>query len=164
MSLREEPLDWQLSNHESYQPVYHQGKIAGFLKAELADEVIKYLNDKEILKKALTRACIDIVKQNGGDMNTVKQLIRNYIKLSERPKYGTRAIALFLRERQAEVDLNDQEFMKFCNTFMLSPEQLQSIYAGEPIDDSLIAPLARILNISQTRVLEVRDGDDTQDE
>ncbi|KAF3885633.1 MULTISPECIES: hypothetical protein [Nostocales] len=158
MSLRKEPLDWQLDASETYLPFHYKGSLAGLLKQEFADEVLKVLNEDEILKKALKIACAELIKQSGGELSQVKDLMKKYIKMSERPKHGTRAIATLLGERQLELDLNNQEFVKFCDTFKLSPVELNSIYAGEPVDDSLLAPLSRILGISKTELCTIRDG------
>ncbi|KYC42531.1 hypothetical protein WA1_21465 [Scytonema hofmannii PCC 7110] len=158
MSLRKEPLDWQLNASEIYLPFHYKGSLVGFLKQEFADEVLKVLNEDEVLKKALKIACAELIKQSGGELSQVKDLMKKYIKISERPKHGTRAIAILLGERQQELDLNNQEFAKFCDTFKLSPVELNNIYAGEPLDDSLLAPLSRILGISKTELCEIRDG------
>ncbi len=45
-----------------------------------------------------------------------------------RPKYGTPAIAALQNERQAGLDLGDKEFSKFCDTFKLSPVELNNIF------------------------------------
>lgn len=139
-------------------PVYHKGNLVGFFKQEYANEIIKFLNEEEVLTKALKIACTDLIRKTGGDTSQVKHVMQKYIKISERPKYGTRAIAVLLGERQKDLDLNSQEFTKFCDTFKLSPTELNNIYAGEAIDDIILAPLSRILGISKERLLEVRDG------
>jgi hypothetical protein len=158
MSLRNEPLDWQVNSDEAYVPISHKGDLVGFIKQEYANEIITYLNEDEVLKKALKIACIDLLQKTGGDPSKVNYLIKKYIKLSERPKYGSRAIALLLKERRKELDLSDTEFTKFCDTFKVSPLELNNIYTGEPVDDSLLLPLTRILGITKERLLEVRDG------
>lgn len=158
MPLYDESSDWQVESSDPFVPIYHQGNLAGFLKREYTNEMIKFLNDQEVLAKALKLACIDLIKKTGGDTSQVNNLMKKYIKVSERPKYGTRAIALLLTERQKELDLSNQEFTKFCDTFKLSPSELYDIYAGEPIDDSLLAPLSRILGVSKERLIAVRDG------
>ncbi|MEH2380563.1 MAG: hypothetical protein V7K27_17025 [Nostoc sp.] len=158
MSLRNEPLDWQVESNDPYIPVYHQGDLVGFFKPDYASEVIKFLNEQEVLKKALKMACNDLIKKMGGDTNKVNYLMGKYIINSERPKYGTRAIAILLADRQKELDLSNQEFTKFCDSFKLSPTELNNIYAGEAFDDSLLAPISRILGIAKERLLEVRDG------
>ncbi|MBH8576478.1 hypothetical protein I8752_26510 [Nostocaceae cyanobacterium CENA369] len=158
MSLRNEPLSWQLESNVAYVPIYHKGNLVGFFKQEYASGIIKFLNEDEILKKALKKACTDLLIKTGNDPSKVNYLIQKYIQISERPKYGTRAIALLLNERQKELDLSNQEFIKFCDTFKLSPTELNNIYAGETVDDSLLMPLVRILGITKERLLEVRDG------
>ncbi|WP_445635552.1 HTH cro/C1-type domain-containing protein [Nostoc sp. DSM 114161] len=162
MSLRNEPLDWQIEVNSPYVPIYHKGDLVGFFKQEYASEVIKFLNEEEVLKKALKMACTDLIKKIGGDTSKVNYLMEKYVKTSERPKYGTRAIAVLLRDRQKELDLSNQEFAKFCDTFKLSPTELNNIYAGEPFDDSLLAPLSRILGIAKERLLEVRNGSEKE--
>ncbi|OUL28182.1 hypothetical protein [Nostoc sp. 106C] len=158
MSIYNEHSDWQAESSDSFVPVYYQGSLTGFFKQDYVDEIIRFLNEQEVLNKALRLACTDLIKKTGGDANQVKNLMKKYIKISERPKYGTRAIALLLNERQKELDLNIQEFTKFCDTFKVSPPELDNIYAGEAIDDSLLAPLSRILGLSKEQLLEVRDG------
>jgi hypothetical protein len=159
MSLRKEPLDWQLEASETYLPFHYKGSLAGFLKQEFADDVLQVLNEDEVLKKALRIACTELIKHSGGEIAQVKDLMKKYIRMSERPKHGTRAIATLLSERQLELDLNNQEFAKFCDTFKLSPVELNNIYAGEPVDNSLLAPLSRILGISKTELCDIRDGE-----
>jgi hypothetical protein len=158
MSLRNEPQDWQFESDESFVPVYYQGKVVGVMKQEYAANLTKLLNEDELLKKALKRACVDLIKQSGGDTSQVKDLMKKYIKMSERPKFGTRAIAFLLRERQEELDLGDREFTKFCDTYKLSPAELNNVYAGEPVEDGLLVPLSRILGITKEKLIEVRDG------
>lgn len=158
MSLRNEPLDWHFESNEPYIPVYHKGDLVGFFKPEYASEIIKFLNEEEVLKKALKMACTDLIKKMGGDTRKVYYLMEKYVKTNERPKYGTRAIAILLQDRQKELDLSTQEFTKFCDTFKLSPTELNNIYAGEAFADSLLAPLSRILGMAKERLLEVRDG------
>ncbi|MBE9003650.1 hypothetical protein IQ259_01050 [Fortiea sp. LEGE XX443] len=160
--LRNEPSDWQFDPDAAYLPIYHKGSLVGFFKQEYTSEIIQFLNEEEVLKKALKKACGDLLKKTGGDTSKVNYLVQKYIKVSERPKYGTRAIALLLQERQKELDLNNQEFTKFCDTFKISPTELNSIYAGEAIDDNLLAPISRVLGISKERVQEVRDGGEAQ--
>jgi hypothetical protein len=164
MSLRNEPLDWQLETKNPYIPVYHQGNLVGFFKPEYANEIIKTLNEEEVLKKALKMACTDLIKKIGGDTRKVNYLMEKYVKTSERPKHGTRAMptavnyAVLFQDRQKELELSNQEFTKFSDTFKLSPTELNNIYTGEAFDDSLLAPLSRILGMAKERSLKVRDG------
>jgi hypothetical protein len=158
MPLRNYPYDWELGNNESYMPVYYKGAVAGFFKKEYSETVIKNLNSDDLLTKALNKACTDLIRQSGGDVNRVNDLMKKYLKICDVPKFGSLAIAALLRERQVELDLGEKEFSKFCDTFKLSPVELNNIYAGENIDDSLIAPLSRILGVSKDELLKVRDG------
>ncbi len=158
MPLRNYPSDWELGNNENYMPVYYKGAVAGFFKKEYSETVIKNLNSDDLLTKALTKACTDLIRQTGGDVSRVNDLMKKYLKICDRPKFGSLAIASLLRERQEELDLGEKEFSKFCDTFKLSPVELNNIYAGENIDDSLIAPLSRILGVSKDELLKVRDG------
>ncbi len=167
MPLRNYPDDWELGNNENYMPVYYKGAVAGFFKKEYSETVIKNLNNDELLTKALTQACTDLIRRSGGDVSRVNDLIKKYLKICDtpegsgcrhRPKFGSLAIAALLRERQVELDLGEKEFSKFCDTFKLSPVELNNIYTGENIDGSLIAPLSRILGISKDELLKVRDG------
>ncbi|MFH7025122.1 MAG: hypothetical protein ACHBN1_06910 [Heteroscytonema crispum UTEX LB 1556] len=54
--------------------------------------------------------------------------------------------------------MGDREFTKFCDTYKLSPAELNNVYAGEPVEDSLLVPLSRILGITKEKLIEVRDG------
>ncbi|MHC5732182.1 MAG: hypothetical protein ACYTXY_50605, partial [Nostoc sp.] len=58
-------------------------------------------------------------------------------------------IDILLNDRKKELDLNHQEFTKFCDSFKLFPDELNNIYAGEAFDDSLLAPISRILGITK---------------
>jgi hypothetical protein len=162
MSLYSEALDWQFEANNPYVPVYYKGDLVGFFKQEYVSEIVKFLNEEAVLSRALKLACSDLLKHTGGDTSQVKRVMKKYIKMSERPKYGTRAIALLLHERQKELDLNSQEFTKFCDTFKLSPTELNNIYAGAAIDDTLLAPLSRILGIAKELLLQVRDGSEEE--
>jgi hypothetical protein len=158
MPLRNYPSDWELGHNENYMPVYYKGAVAGFFKKEYSETIIKNLNNDDLLTKALTQACTDLIRRSGGDVSQVNDLIKRYLKTCDVPKFGTLAIAALLRERQIELDLGEKEFSKFCDTFKLSPVELNNIYAGENVDDSLIAPLSRILGMPKDELLKVRDG------
>ena len=51
----------------------------GFFKPEYASEIIKILNEEEVLKKALKMACTDLIKKIGGDTRKVNFLMEKYI-------------------------------------------------------------------------------------
>jgi hypothetical protein len=153
------PLPWQLNRNEPYWPIYYEDQVVvGFCRPEYAPRLVELLNDEEKLRKALHLACLDLIKQSDGDPTQVQALIKKYIKKTERPKYGTAAIAFLLRDRQEELDVSDKEFARFCDSYKLSPEALKNIYTGKKIEDSLLIVLSRILGKSVEELAEVRDG------
>lgn len=148
---------WELGI-DVYVPILYQGSLAGFCSPEYSEEIVQTLNQEERLRKALRIACLDLLRQVGADPSKVDALMKKYMSLAERPKYGPRAIAFLLRERQQDLQVSTQEFVKFCDTFKVSPQELQSIFAGKSIDPSLIAPIARILGKTTAEVEEVLYG------
>ncbi|MBZ8181475.1 MAG: hypothetical protein SAL07_08040 [Oscillatoria sp. PMC 1051.18] len=158
MPLRDEPLEWDFNAKVKFFPIYYQGVVVGFFNPEYAGRIVKILNEDENLRKALKNACLDLLKEQGGDSSELEGLMKKYISGTKRPQYGTKAIAFLLRERQAELDISDREFARFCDSYRLSWENLQNIYAGKAIEDSLIIPLSRILGKSPGEVIAVRDG------
>ncbi|MDM9585676.1 hypothetical protein [Nostoc sp. GT001] len=42
MSLRNEPLDWQVETNNPYIPVYHQGNLVGFLNQNMLVKLLKF--------------------------------------------------------------------------------------------------------------------------
>ncbi|MFH7025125.1 MAG: hypothetical protein ACHBN1_06925 [Heteroscytonema crispum UTEX LB 1556] len=67
--------------------VQYKGKVVEVIKQEYATNLIKFLNEDELLTKALKRACIDLVKQSGGDTSQVKDLMKKYITSTLRRKF-----------------------------------------------------------------------------
>jgi len=47
--------------------------------------------------------------------------------------------------RQEQLKVSDHEFISFCNIHKVSPEELKDTYADKEVDETLIAPIARIL-------------------
>ncbi len=158
MALTDKPLIWEYYPDDPYVPITHEGTVAGFCRPEFAVRIVEVLNDEEKLRKALRIACVDIIRRTGGDLTKVDELVSRYIARAERPKYGTRAIAALLRDRQQELDVSEQEFVKFCDSYRLSIKELKNIYAGEEIYDSMLGPLARILGTTVEELIAVRDG------
>lgn len=152
-----EPSSWELDSRSSYIPVSYQGDLIGFCKSNVAQQVIDTLNDIETLRKAFYRVCSDLVAQTNSEAD-VEELMRQYLADAERPKSGTRAIALLLQERQEDLDLTDEEFAKFCDTFRLSREELRNIYLGEEIESTQLGPLSRILGMTIDELIEVWKG------
>ncbi|UBF24747.1 hypothetical protein K9N68_24205 [Kovacikia minuta CCNUW1] len=159
MGKPELSLPWQLNANESYVPVFHEGRVIGYLKSDYAKQVVSSLNHVEKLHKALHMACYDLVARMGRGSGDVGDLMQQYLTKLELPKSGTGAIALLLRDRQAELDLTDDEFAKFCDTFRLSRIELKTIYSGEEIEYGQLAPLSRILGIPTDELIEVWKGE-----
>lgn len=159
MPLINQPLSWEYYPDDPYVPITHEDTVVGFCRPEFALRIVEVMNEEEKLRKALRMACLDLLRTTGGDVSKVDELLGKYIVRAERPKYGTRAIALLLRDRQKELDISDQEFAKFCDTYRLSVQELKNIYAGEEIYDSMLGPLSRILGISVEELMAVRDGE-----
>ncbi len=141
-----------------YIPILHQGELIGYCKPEYAEEIVEILNDEERVQKALRLACLDLIRKAGGKRSKVDDLVKKYMTLAKRPKYGPRAIALLLRERQDQLKVSAPEFIKFCDIHKVSPEDLKNIYAGKPIEPGLIAPIARILGKTSTEVQTILEG------
>ncbi len=153
-----QPLPWQFNQTKSLVPVTYNGGVVGFCYAEYAEKIVGILNEEDKLRKALRVACLDVIKRTGGDPKQIEQVMKKYLAMGQRPKYGSFAIAYLLRDRQEELDVSDKEFARFCDSYRLSLPDLRNIYQGKPIDDILIDPIARILGKPASEVLEVRDG------
>ncbi len=158
MVLRDEPLDWEVNGEKQFLPVYYQGEIVGFLQPEYAKQVVRFFNEEIRQNKALEKACRDLIIERGGDLREVSELAKSYRNQVERPKYGTKAIAILLRERQKELDVSKKDFIRFCDSYKLSLDDLKDIYSDKEIKDSSILPLARILGKTPREVKVVRDG------
>ena len=63
-----------------------------------------------------------------------------------------------LIDRQKDLRVSPQEFVKFCDTYKVSPQQLRDLAEGKDIDRKYIEPLARILGITAAEVMEVLQG------
>ena len=135
-----------------YIPILHQGELIGYCKPEYAESIVETFNEQERLHKALRLACLDLIRKTGGQRSKADDLMKKYINLAKRPKYGPRAIAVLLRERQQQLKVSAPEFIKFCDIHKISPEELKNIYAGKDIDPILIPAIARILGKRTTEV------------
>jgi len=98
------------------------------------------------------------MRPTGGNGTQVSRLIRKYIEKAKRPEHGPRAIAFLLRERQKELDLNTRDFVRFCSSYKLSPQELKDIYGGKDVSDRQLRVLTRIIGKSFEELTEVRDG------
>ena len=140
-----QPDAWQFNAQDTYVPVTHEDRVIGFCKPDYAARLVKVLNQEDKIRKALHLACYDLVARAGGNTSQVDDLVARYLAKAEPPKQGTALLADFLRERQIELDLNDEEFAKFCDSYRLSREELKRIFAGEDIEYQQLGPLSRIL-------------------
>jgi hypothetical protein len=145
--------------------IAYDGAEVGFCTPEFSSQIVEVFNREErlyeendILRKALQKACLDLINQSGGDPKQVSVLIRQYMDSVKRPEHGTRAIAYLLRDRQTQLDMGDREFVRFCDSYRLSPEELRDIFNGKDISDNQIKNLSRILGRSVQELTEIRDG------
>jgi hypothetical protein len=155
-----QPLPWDMNPNGAYVPILYEGKVIGFSRSDFAKRIVDTMNEEEKTRKALHMACYDLITQ-AGSTASVESLAEQYIAKAQRPKSGTGAIALLLQERQEELDLTDDEFAKFCDTFRLSEVELRSIYAGADIDSSQLTTLSRILGLTVDELLYVLKGSDS---
>ncbi|BAU10437.1 hypothetical protein LEP3755_09210 [Leptolyngbya sp. NIES-3755] len=153
-------LPWECSTKGSYVPLTHEGTIVGFCDPTYADAIAKSLNESELLEKALYQACYDLIARTGGSSNAVMELVQRYRSKVERPLQGSALIAVLLRERQIDLDLTEEEFIKFCDSYRLSRAELREIYRGEEVESHQLIPIARILGKSVDEVMEAWKGDE----
>ncbi|MGV0024262.1 hypothetical protein [Phormidesmis priestleyi] len=151
---------WQFDAQETYVPISYEGTIVGFCHSSAAKQTIATLNNAERLQKALTLACYDLIARQGSTTDSVDELVQQYLNQVSRPQRGTALIALLLRERQAELDLNAEEFAKFCDSYRLSREELRNLYNGAEIESSQLSPLSRILGHTIDEVIDAWRGDE----
>ena len=122
--------------------------------------MVQQLNEVEKLEKALQLACYDLVARMGSSSDSVSDLVQHYLSRVSRPVRGTQLIALLLKERQKDLDLNQDEFAKFCDSYRLSRTELKGIYSGQEVESHQLIPLSRILGISVDEVINAWKGDD----
>lgn len=158
MARIDQLLPWKSNSNECFVAISYEGEVVGFCKSDFASQIVETLNEDEKLRKALHLACYDLVARSGGSTSSINELMQQYIARAARPKSGTGAIALLLKERQKELDLTNEEFAKFCDTFRLSREDLKNIYSGVEIENTQLAPLARILGMTVDELIDEWQG------
>lgn len=158
MVLPGEPSAWQFTTAETYIPVTYEDEVIGFCKPDFAARIVDTLNDNEKLYKALRLACYDLVGRSGGSTAQIDILMEQYLVKTSYPTSGVAAIAVLLRDRQDELDVNDKEFIRFCDSYRLPKEKLQAIYDGDEIDSDDLSALSRILGRSVDDLLQVLEG------
>lgn len=156
----QESLSWEFQPEQPHLPIYREGELVGYCHPFYAREIVEAMNDRDKLRKALRIACLDLLRAKGGNPAKVGELMEKYLAKTERPKSGPRAIAVMLVDRQKELKLSPQEFLKFCDTYKVSSQNLNDLAAGKSVDSNLINPLARILGISAADVKEVLNGNE----
>ncbi|MBD1856908.1 MULTISPECIES: hypothetical protein [Leptolyngbya] len=154
------PLPWECSTKSAYVPLSFEGEVVGFCRPDCATEIAKSLNEAEVLQKALQLACYELVARSGGSSESVGELVKRYLAKAERPLQGSALIAVLLKERQIDLDLTDDEFAKFCDSYRLSRAELREIYGGEEIESHQLIPLSRILGKTVDDIIEAWKGDD----
>lgn len=160
MLREDQPVAWQVDANESYIPIKCDGAIVGFCKPEFATQIATAMNHDDQLRKALYLACYDLISRSGGGKHQVDDLVEKYLAKTEPPKRGTGLIAVLLKQRQAELDLNNDEFARFCDTYRLSRAELRNIWAGQDIEQNQLGPLSRILGQSIDEVIDAWKGAD----
>jgi len=158
MALRDDIESWELNSKDPYLPISYEGQIIGFCKPNYAVRIIKILNEEENSRKALYKACQDLVAFKGGHPEDVKLYVKKYLSTAKRPKHGLGAIMVLLRDRQKELDLSDQEFIKFCDSYKLSSQELKNLSEGKEIQEASLHSIARIVGISFDDLLVIRYG------
>jgi hypothetical protein len=153
-------LPWECSTKSAYIPLSHEGTIVGFCDPKSARAIAKLLNETEMLQKALQLACYDLVARMGGSPESVAELVQQYQSKAERPLRGSGLIALLLHDRQIDLDLTEDEFAKFCDSYRLSRAELRGIYQGEEVESHQLIPLSRILGQTVDEVIEAWKGAD----
>jgi hypothetical protein len=152
-----DPLPWEFNPKEFYVPVLFKGNVIGFCKPDVAKTITAILNDNDKYRKALDLACYDLSAKAGG-LPSAQSYRDQYIDRVERPKQGVGMIARLLQERQEDLDITDEEFAKFCDTFRLSRVELQNIYNGEDVDPTQFTALSRILGVTVEELMGLWKG------
>lgn len=158
-----QPTAWQFDAKDTYVPITHNGAVVGFCKPGYAAQIAAAMNQDHKFRQALYLACYDLVSRSGGHNSQIDGLMQKYLAKTEPPKQGTALIAVLLKHRQAELDLNDDEFARFCDSYRLSYGELKNIWVGKDIEQRQLGPLARILGQSIDEVIEAWKGPDEDD-
>lgn len=165
MTQESQTIQIEFDPDRAYIAVTYNNIDVGFCTPEFASRIVETFNEseqlreeKEVLTKALQIACLDLLKRSGKAPNQVNQLIQKYLEKAKRPEHGTRAIAYLLRDRQRELNVPDKEFVFFCNSYRLSPEELRDIYRGKEVTNEQLKVLSRILGKTVQELMEIRDG------
>ncbi|MBD2079771.1 hypothetical protein [Leptolyngbya sp. FACHB-17] len=152
-------LSWECSAQSAFVPLSYEGEIVGFCHPKNAAAIAKSLNEAELFRKALYLACYDLIARTGGSSDRVGDLVQQYLAKVGRPLQGSALIAVMLRERQTDLDLTEEEFAKFCDSYRLSRVELRGIYQGAEVESHQLIPLSRILGKTVDEVIEAWKGE-----
>jgi len=172
MEENNQSLRLQFNPNRSYIPISYEDADVGLCTPEFAASIVDTINKSEklqqenekltqynkTLNKALKMACTDLVKQLGGTPQQINELFKQYVDRFKRPDHGSRAIMFLLRDRQEQLDISDKEFVRFCDSYKLSPQDLRDIYGGKEISDEQIGAIARIVGRAPKELIQIRDG------
>jgi hypothetical protein len=165
MAKINQPLRLQINQYRSYISISDHDTEVGFCTPEFAAKIIETFNEyeklneeNETINKAFQMACLDLIKQAGGNTSQLNHRMKQYLERAKRPEHGTRAIAFLLRERQQELDIDNKNFVRFCYSYKLSPKELKDIFSGKDISDDQLRVLSRILGKTVEELAEIRDG------
>ena len=134
MRPNNQTLRLQLNHYRSYIAISCEDMEVGFCTPEFAAKMVEIFNEYERLHEE-------------------NETLNKALKLA-----CTRAIAFLLRERQQALDISNREFVRFCASYKLAPQQLKDIFQGKDIPDSQLKSLSHILGKSVDELIEVRDG------
>lgn len=148
----QESFSWEFNPDRPHLPFYREGELVGYCHPDYVQEIVEAMNEQDKWRKALRIACLDILRAKGSDPRKVEELMEKYLAKTERPKSGPRAIALMLLDRQKELQLSTQEFLKFCDTYKVSAQDIKDLAMGKDLEPNLINPIARILGVSAAEV------------
>jgi hypothetical protein len=152
------PPPWKVEPQNPFVPISLSGQIVAYCHPDHAKQITEILNENDKLQKAMQLACYDLVARKGGSSDSVDEMMQQYLNRVSRPTKGTALIALLLKERQQNLDLTNEEFAKFCDSYRLSRDELKQIYRGMDINHNQLSPIARILSVSVDEVIDAWGG------
>lgn len=155
----------EFKRQREYVTLHYQGHDAGLCTLEFSRRLSESFKREErlyavngLLRKALQRACKDVIERSGGDRKQANALVRRYLEDSMRPEHGPRAIAYLLSDRKKALDMGDREFLQFCDSYRLSPAEIKDIAEGKEISDAQLKAISRILGSPVQELQAIRDG------
>ncbi len=68
-------------------------------------------------------------------------------------------LSQMLQQRQQELGMDDEQFLAYCEALRLESRDFQGIFAGDYIQNGLLAPLAKVLNTTIDELVNLRDSE-----